>query len=751
MARQTGFRTLGTDQDIFIYIETTAGDSLAIGADVGTGTFNINTLPTSGALPDEATSNFAIDPSADGDIAFLPNGAGESVFAGGDVVVTSGDFNIQGGNFLLASTSGTDGQLVIGNSAGNAAWASLTSSTITITEGPNSLDLEVAGMVASEYQTDAGTATPLLNVLRVLGGDNINTAGAGNVLTVNLNDFITWPATTAVSGIIYIDGDRFLHSFGTGNVFLGTDSGNLTTASTSAQNVCVGTNSGTLLDGGGGGATDNVLIGFNAGAAITTTINNTALGSGALETANTNSNTAIGFNALNLATGSANTGLGSSAGSSITTGESNLLIGISAGSNYTTEDSNIAISNSGTASDANTLRIGTQGSGVRQIDTTFIAGIQPTTLTGTTSKPVVIETTGQLGVAGNLNIPDTTTALTDGVITFGTTRHIHNFGVSNFFLGENAGNGTLTTGSAQGNFALGSNALDALTTGAGNNAIGFQAGTAITTSIRNDLMGFQAGTAITTGNGENVCIGFQCGDQITTGEHNTFIGSNSGGSATAASSSNIYLKNVGAAESNTIRIGTQGNSAGQQDTTFIAGIQGVTPSGGNDGMVIIDTNGQLGSQTDLLMPNNPAFLAYNSVSDANQTGAGNNALVEFDTEVFDQDSNYDITTDTFTAPVTGKYLLNAHVLIEDITAAMNVGQTRIVTSNTTYYFNQQNWGANFEAAADDLGSCMTVIADMDANDTATVRVALNGGAGDTAGFVGTGSAIFTRFCGALIS
>ncbi|MEN8375544.1 MAG: tail fiber domain-containing protein [Gemmatimonadota bacterium] len=56
----------------------------------------------------------------------------------------------------------------------------------------------------------------------------------------------------------------------------------------------------------------------------------------------------------------------------------------------------------------------------------------------------------------------------------------------------------------------------------------------------------------------------------------------------ASSSSNLYLANAGAAESNTIRIGTGHTRA------FVAGVSGVAPAGGT-APVLVDTNGQLGT------------------------------------------------------------------------------------------------------------------------------------------------------------
>jgi len=62
--------------------------------------------------------------------------------------------------------------------------------------------------------------------------------------------------------------------------------------------------------------------------------------------------------------------------------------------------------------------------------------------------------------------------------------------------------------------------------------------------------------------------------------------------------------------------------------------------------IAISANGEV------TMAAQPAFLAFNSASDNNVTGAGTVATLDFDTEVFDQ--NADFASDTFTAPVTGR-------------------------------------------------------------------------------------------------
>lgn len=129
-------------------------------------------------------------------------------------------------------------------------------------------------------------------------------------------------------------------------------------------------------------AQDNIAIGMQSLANITTIAtasNNTTLGNGTLATATQgNGNTVIGFNSMLSSTsiGDFNTTLGTSALQTLLTGARNTAVGYRAGIGYTSsESSNIVIGNEGTATDSNTIRIGTSGSGDSQQNRCFVAGI----------------------------------------------------------------------------------------------------------------------------------------------------------------------------------------------------------------------------------------------------------------------------------------------------------------------------------------------------------------------------------------
>jgi hypothetical protein len=131
-----------------------------------------------------------------------------------------------------------------------------------------------------------------------------------------------------------------------------------------------------------------------------------------------------------------------------------------------------------------------------------------------------------------------------------------------------------TSGSA--NTATGREALRANTTGGGNTGTGHFALALNTNGSFNTALGFFA-LSNSTGS-SNIALGFGAGEQLTTGDNN------------------IDLGNEGvAAESNTIRIGTQ--IAVQRHpahtATYIAGISGTALGGGV--AVRVNANGQLGT------------------------------------------------------------------------------------------------------------------------------------------------------------
>tara|TARA_R100001129_G_scaffold184212_1_gene168552 strand:- start:37 stop:600 length:564 start_codon:yes stop_codon:yes gene_type:complete len=140
----------------------------------------------------------------------------------------------------------------------------------------------------------------------------------------------------------------------------------------------------------------------------------------------------------------------------------------------------------------------------------------------------------------------------------------------------------------------------------------------------------------------------------------------------------------------------------------------------------IDANGQI------TMPLQPAFC---TVPTSTQSNLGNNDIIAFGTERFDQ--NGDFASNTFTAPVGGKYQLQYSFRFEGIDTAADFFRISMVTSNKTYELLLDPGGYSSAPVYQDFA--MSVIADMDASDTAFLRFDF-GGISDPSSFdVRTGS------------
>ena len=135
--------------------------------------------------------------------------------------------------------------------------------------------------------------------------------------------------------------------------------------------------------------------------------------------------------------------------------------------------------------------------------------------------------------------------------------------------------------------------------------------------------------------------------------------------------------------------------------------------------------GQLEAPSELTMPNQPAFLVHPSSVIENIT-VGSNDQIAFGTERFDQGS--DFASNTFTAPVTGKYLLNLVLRLASVDTGASYYQVYIETSNDNYPSIND---PNFSADVNYFTTTVSVVADMDANDTARVILGQSGGSSQT--------------------
>ena len=134
---------------------------------------------------------------------------------------------------------------------------------------------------------------------------------------------------------------------------------------------------------------------------------------------------------------------------------------------------------------------------------------------------------------------------------------------------------------------------------------------------------------------------------------------------------------------------------------------------GTTSHMVFDANGII------TKPLQPAFLAYSSSTQSN-IAADTSTGINFNTEIFDQNGDYDTSNYRFTAPVTGKYQLQFKAYMTDIPTDSHFIYSQIVTSNRNYIHIFDPRG--FDQALGQWYMDNAVLVDMDANDTASVLV-----------------------------
>ena len=139
----------------------------------------------------------------------------------------------------------------------------------------------------------------------------------------------------------------------------------------------------------------------------------------------------------------------------------------------------------------------------------------------------------------------------------------------------------------------------------------------------------------------------------------------------------------------------------------------ITDHDGSNDLMAVDGYGHV------TMPKQSAFLVNPS---SNQTNISVNATttIAFGTERFDQ--NADFSSNTFTAPVTGRYQFNLFSFINDLNHGYSIFQVRLNTSNVTMtWIIDPRFG---DANPDYYPVHFSTLVDMDANDTAHVEMVI---------------------------
>jgi hypothetical protein len=318
------------------------------------------------------------------------------------------------GIFMRASTVSAQCGPAGPNSAKNTACGTgaLTSNTTGANEsafGFDALLSNTTGLANTAYgagallnnttgngNTASGTGALLKNTFgggNTASGDQAlqsNTTGDGNTASGAhaLRGNTTGGGNTASGANALLN-----NTTGGGNTASGANA--LLNNTTGFENTASGANA--LLNDTMGG--DNTASGYDALTSNTTGSGNTASGDFAL-VSNTmgNDNIAIGDDSLNAnSMGSDNIAIGATALTNNTTGNDNIAIGMGAAEVIQTGSGNIDIGSYFSQFDeSDTIRIGNSVSGPPVQNTTFIAGISGTPVTGDV---VEVNSLGQLGIA----------------------------------------------------------------------------------------------------------------------------------------------------------------------------------------------------------------------------------------------------------------------------------------------------------------------------------------------------------------
>jgi hypothetical protein len=143
----------------------------------------------------------------------------------------------------------------------------------------------------------------------------------------------------------------------------------------------------------------------------------------------------------------------------------------------------------------------------------------------------------------------------------------------------------------------------------------------------------------------------------------------------------------------------------------------------------------------LTMPLNAAFAAYNSGTQSSVTGDATVYTVQFDSEIFDQGSNF--ASNTFTAPVTGKYFLSMTTSYSNLGVAHTTSNTIIVTTGNSFTTFVVNGFAISVSGAFILNG--SILVTMTAGDTATVTAMTSGGTKTVNLLGGVGGCLFSGY------
>lgn len=151
-------------------------------------------------------------------------------------------------------------------------------------------------------------------------------------------------------------------------------------------------------------------------------------------------------------------------------------------------------------------------------------------------------------------------------------------------------------------------------------------------------------------------------------------------------------------------------------------------------------------------PTQPRFIAYQSTNATNTTGDGTVYPIVCDaTTYLSTPTPYNVSTGVFTAPVTGQYLFNAQVNLQNLSSSFSAGFLTLTIAGTSANVYQYNIG-NVGAARDSGNNTavqIQIMAMMTITDTAALTIQIKNGT-KVVTVAGSSSPLETIFSGTLL-
>jgi hypothetical protein len=150
----------------------------------------------------------------------------------------------------------------------------------------------------------------------------------------------------------------------------------------------------------------------------------------------------------------------------------------------------------------------------------------------------------------------------------------------------------------------------------------------------------------------------------------------------------------------------------------------------------IDANGHV------TMPKQPAFSV--TANQQNDLSINASNVIQFANEIFDLNADFNTSNYTFTAPVTGKYMLNVNLRMDNVDRDHSYMYMILATSNREYEW-LVDVSVGYSSDPDYLPFTINVLADMDASDTAQVKMHIPNAGAAQSDVVGSNKTTFSGF------